>query len=371
MAKFTNQSLNSQPTPTALILSLLIVAVLITLGGVVTSFGLLFSAASQGTMSMAALSTAAVFFVGGWAGGCLLWSLAYLVRNAHLVSSKPAPDTIITKHEPAQPGPAVIARNPAAAAQTKLLARISSELAEIKGNLLLGTDQREAKLLSWQTDLARKFEDSLQEAVKTGDFAPSEQALSDLRKNIPEYPQLDVLAERLETHRSQKVSDKVESTLTKAHELISAGKGPDARMLAEKLAIQFPNSKKVADLLKQIQKEADQFQAQQVDRLYQQVETHARKRQWALALDVARELIEDYPDTESALIVSERISTLTDNARIEEVRRLRDEIRLHISNQQFKLAYDLAFQVVEKFPETMAANELRDQLPRLKERAQG
>ena len=369
MARFTNQSWDSQPTPTALIHSLLIVAVLVTLGGVVTSLSLLFSAASQGTMGVGTLSTAAGLFIGGWAGGCVLWSLAYLVRDAHQVSSRPSPDAV--KAEPAQAVGTTVAINKAIADQTELLARISSEVGQIKGNLLLTPEQRDAKLLAWQTDLAGIFEDSLQEAVMTGDFEPAEQALTTLRNNVPDYPQLDVLSERLESHRSQKVTDKVESTITKARELISAGKGPDARLLAEKLSYQFPNSKRVAELLKTVRIEADQFTDQQVNELYQQVETHARKREWALALDAARQLMEDFPDTESAIIVGERIPTLTDNARIEEVRRLRDEIRQHISNQQFTLAYSVALQVVSKFPETAAANELKDQLPRLKERADG
>ena len=375
MARFTNKSWDSQPTPTALILSLGIVAVLITLGGVVTSLSLslsiLISAASAGAMSAEVLSTAACLFIGGWAGGCVLWSLGYLVRNAYEVSSRPAPETIISNPEPAQHIGSTTQINQVVAAQTELLARIAGEVAQIKGNLLLTADQREAKLLAWQSDLAGVVEKALQDAVKTGDFAPAELALATLGNNIPEYPQLDVLTERLEYLRDQKVSDKIESTITKARELISAGKGSEAAMLAEKLSYQFPNSKSVSELLKTIRNEAAHYQDQQVNKLYQQVEAYAHKRQWALALDAARELIEDYPNTESAIIVEERIPTLTDNARIEEVRRLRDEIRQHISNQQFSLAYTLAVQVVSKFPETAAANELRDQLPRLKERAKG
>jgi hypothetical protein len=63
--------------------------------------------------------------------------------------------------------------------------------------------------------------------------------------------------------------------------------------------------------------------------------------------------------------------TLVDNARLQEVRQLRDRFLEMIERRQYAEAVDLARHVVEHYPETAAAEELRDKMPRLEKLARG
>ena len=89
---------------------------------------------------------------------------------------------------------------------------------------------------------------------------------------------------------------------------------------------------------------------------------------WA-ALAAAGELLEAYPDSPEAAEVRSTLRTLTDNARIEEVRELRDEIRDLLSRRRYAEALACARDLVRRFPTTAAAEELRSQMARLEELA--
>ena len=63
------------------------------------------------------------------------------------------------------------------------------------------------------------------------------------------------------------------------------------------------------------------------------------------------------------------METLKDNARIEEVRQLRDQIRDLIGRRRFAEAVRVSEELIRRFPDTQAANELRSQIDRLRARA--
>ena len=63
------------------------------------------------------------------------------------------------------------------------------------------------------------------------------------------------------------------------------------------------------------------------------------------------------------------LPTIQDNARIEEVREIRDQIRDLINRRRYGEAVEAAEAVVRRFPDTRAAIELGRQLNRLRELA--
>ena len=80
---------------------------------------------------------------------------------------------------------------------------------------------------------------------------------------------------------------------------------------------------------------------------------------------------EAHPGSPEADAVRGQLETLRANARIEEVRVLRDEIRDMIARRRFAEAVERARNVVERFPDTAAAAELRQQMAKLEELAKG
>ncbi|KKK89020.1 hypothetical protein LCGC14_2737320, partial [marine sediment metagenome] len=69
-----------------------------------------------------------------------------------------------------------------------------------------------------------------------------------------------------------------------------------------------------------------------------------------------------YPDSPEATHLSAQMQTLRDNARIEEVRELRDQIRDMLERRRYAEAVKVAEEVMDRYPETQAAAELRGQI---------
>ena len=65
------------------------------------------------------------------------------------------------------------------------------------------------------------------------------------------------------------------------------------------------------------------------------------------------------------------LSTIQDNARLEEVRELRDQIRDLIERRRYADAIEYAQDLIQRFPDTKAAEELGRQMARLRELAGG
>lgn len=122
-------------------------------------------------------------------------------------------------------------------------------------------------------------------------------------------------------------------------------------------------------LLARVQRDSADYQAEQRRRLFAVIQEHAQMRQWKQALAGAHKLLETYGDSEEAQTVRSMLPTLVDNARIQEVRELRDRIVNLVEQHHYAQAVPLIRQVVENYPETAAATELRSQLPRLMELA--
>ena len=99
------------------------------------------------------------------------------------------------------------------------------------------------------------------------------------------------------------------------------------------------------------------------------MQRHAEARRWRAALGAAERFIEAFPGSADAEAVRAMLSTIQDNARLEEVREIRDHIRDLIERRRYAEAVQAAEDVIRRFPDTRAAGELGRQLGRLRELA--
>jgi outer membrane protein assembly factor BamD (BamD/ComL family) len=104
--------------------------------------------------------------------------------------------------------------------------------------------------------------------------------------------------------------------------------------------------------------------------MYNEVVRLAEARQWRQALKAARQYVQAFPSGAGADAVGAMLATMEDNARIEEVRELRDHIRDLLERRRYAEAVECARDVIERFPDTRAAEDLGRQMNRLRELAQ-
>ena len=244
-----------------------------------------------------------------------------------------------------------------------------AQLRELNANLLLTDAQRLKKANDFVERQAGQLKQQVREAILSGDLSGAEGILAVLARLEPDSPDVPLLRERIEQVRAEAESRDIAESARKIENLMAASDFADARTLVEALLEKYPDSAAVVDMLTRVRREQDAFAAEQRSQMYRKIEKEASSRHWHSALEAARKFLDSWPDSAEADAVRVQLSTISDNARIEEVRILRDQIRDMITRRRFGEAVELARDVIERFPETAAANELALQMSRLEERA--
>ena len=122
-------------------------------------------------------------------------------------------------------------------------------------------------------------------------------------------------------------------------------------------------------LLGRVRRERGAYEVEQRASLYRRIEQAAAERHWRAALKAMEELVAAFPSSPEADAARAQMPTVADNARLEEVRELRDRIADLIGRRRFAEAAELARDLIDRFPDTAAAEDLRKQLDRLDELA--
>lgn len=154
-----------------------------------------------------------------------------------------------------------------------------------------------------------------------------------------------------------------------AEDLMAVANFGDAEAVARDLVESYPSDEDARRLLEHVHREGRAFAMEQRRRLYDEVDRMAGSHRWRAAAAAARRLLEDYPNSQEADLVAEKMATLEENARMEEARELRDRIRDMLQRRRYAEAVTLAEDVLVRFPDTRMAAELRGQMDRLRQRA--
>ncbi len=156
----------------------------------------------------------------------------------------------------------------------------------------------------------------------------------------------------------------IEDQSRRAADLMAASRFDDAVALVEGLLKKFPDHDGTRTLLTRVRHEAQTYHEEQCNRYYELIQEHALNRNWLAAVEAAHRLIHDFPDATQADEAKVMMPTLVDNARLQEVRDYRHSIRTLLMQQDFEELVKLAEYILDNYPETALAEELRTNLPR-------
>jgi tetratricopeptide (TPR) repeat protein len=315
---------------------------------------------------MAGLTT----LVGGFVAAGLLWATAWLVRHreASLLEQRQLLRAVRAFREAGAPQPVETATPPAEDI-APLLRSIREEIAELNVNTLLTAEQREAKRLRKQSQRAGQLSRQVALAIRESNFDQAEEFLERLSHEIPDDPHLDELRDRIDEGRRDEVRRIVQQQVRRTSDLMAVARFEEAVEVAREVEQTHGGHPEADGLLQRVMREAETYELEQRRRLFSRINAHGEARQWKLALEAAHRLLETYPDSSQADQVRGMMPTIVDNARIEEVRGLRDRILDLMERRRYEEAVSLAKHVVNNYPETAAADELRQKMPRLEELA--
>ena len=377
----SSKKTETPPSPATLVMFLTVLALVFVTAGGIGCCLMLYDSGHEDGLTNDEIIRAVSMLVGGTAIGCALWALAYLVRIQYDSAS-------LMRHILSQ----LASRGGKTAGRSR---KVSEEPADISP--LPVSDASPAKaLFQFETDVAREGPDEPPERGEISDVS----ALADEEEPAVAEPEPLVsvtagpeeaddgipVAEKAdededdppeeaeaadEAEAGKDVAEDVVACRRQVEDLMALAHFDEAVAAAEELVESYPNSEKAADLWARVLRESDAYHRDMRHRMQKDVQHFSETRVWRRALAAAEKLIEAYPDSPEATQLSRQMQTLRDNSRIEEVRELRDQIRDMLERRRYAEAVKVAEEVMDRYPETQAAAELRGEIRRLRLLARG
>lgn len=265
---------------------------------------------------------------------------------------------------PASPPPAE-----APLADDATLRRLREKLDEVSLILLMNEDQRRSRLAQLMEE--RKGE-SLAEArtfLRNQEWGKAQQVLSALEQQFPEDAEVHQLRQEAQAALSEQGQKTFDAAASKVEDLMALSNWEQAMAQAKRLAEDFPASDEARVLLERVRREHTLFREQTVQRLYDQVKAQIERRQWRKALETARQLVERFPDSRRAVGIRQQLDTIQTNAEIEERQEREDRIQELVKSKRYAEAILMSEQLIREYPSSPQAEQLEDMLPKLRQLA--
>lgn len=356
MSQVSSVPRSRSPLPTLLLAILRALAILWAICG---SAGALYSV-RQGQHVWAA-----AVLLGGWSVAVVLLAGAWMIGRTHeFAHESRRRQEALADEAAAIPVAEPVQDDPAQTQQA-----ILRELREIHSTLLLSEPQKQARRAARQGRLTEELRGEFDRLLAGKDIDAAQGVLNRLGDEVPDAPDLSAMEQSLRQVCQEYRSEDIARTTRRVQDFMALADFVQARLQAQALCARYADDEQARDLRTRVDREANAFVAEQVHRLYEEIQRHAEARMWRPALAAARRLLAEYPGTPQADAVAAQIPKLEDNAGIEEVRELRDRIRDMIERRRYAEALDAAMDVIARFPDTQAAIELQGQLERLRQKA--
>ncbi|MBN1943016.1 MAG: hypothetical protein JW849_06955 [Phycisphaerae bacterium] len=370
MTEHTNPSEAS--TSGIIVTCLYVVAGLSVVAGVLVSIAWLLQSPREEGVTLEAWAHSAESLMFGVVAACLLWSAAWIIRRREeaTISQRRMLRVLLNlHHHDESPSPAAAEHSSRAAGEADVMPRVLRQLTELNANVLLSDAERQEKRRKMKAELAETLSNDIESALLDRRYDDAGDLLPRLKEVAPNHERLVVFHSQVETGQEEQVRELISGQVRRASDLMSVSRYEEAVEVAEQLRRTYPRSREADELLTRVQREAATYHTERRSRLFAIIQEHSQARQWKQALAGAHKLLETYAESDEAEKVRAMMPTFVDNARIQEVRELRDRIVELMERHRYAEALPLVRQVVENFPETAAAEELRPQLLRLQELA--
>jgi hypothetical protein len=242
-------------------------------------------------------------------------------------------------------------------------------LKEINENVLLDDAGKKRKLeLIAQEDRRRSLAE-IDRLMQMREWAQAKSILDNLLAKYPEHPALTNKPAEMEEKRKRTFNEEFVQARKIITDLIAISAWDKAIKLAENFLEKHPDMSAAKELEVHVRAERQKFRDEHIRRMYSDIQKATSKKRWNDALQIARQLMDKYPDSVEAETLSGQMETLEANADIEKRQQLEEQIKDLVHRRSFKQAFDLAKFVIDAYPTSPQAEALRQKLDKLEELA--
>jgi len=373
----TKRAGRSNDSPTVLVVYLVFLGVFSAVVGTVASVLRFEQGLAEQVALLSSLISAGAYLIGGWSLSGVLLAAAWLLRRQHqagltlrrLLAASKAAGGWPTVEAEELPVAASVAQVPVDDSAVEKLDLVLGELKELNATMLLSEDQLKLKRARRQKAAGEDMTMEISKAIAGRQFARAERLLEQLMDLVPDMSHYNEQARTLADARQQSQAKDVEEATDRTEDFMAIGAFAQAREVAEELIDKYPAAPEAIALVDHVRREHNAILAEKRKDLYQEVDRHVLAKRWVQALSAAEKLLAEHPECPEAELVAARMDTLTENARIEQARQLRDSVRELLREKRYQEALAAARELVAEFPETQGAQDLRRQMDTLEQLA--
>jgi tetratricopeptide (TPR) repeat protein len=246
---------------------------------------------------------------------------------------------------------------------------VVSLLSEIMENTILDDTEKAAKRQLAKKHRQQTLRREIEALTKAGKYRDAHERLEEFRLRYPDNPAVGELEAQLSEALRQHEHSEIANVTEQVQRYMGLGLWERAMELARGLAEQFPENPDAARLPDTVRIEQDASHRQEQQRLFREIEHLVARKHWRQALRAAETLLENHPESPEAGSLRPQMEDLRRNAAIEERKEWEVRIAEHVQTGRHREAYALALELMEKYPDSPQAQDIRHNLDQIKARA--
>ena len=313
------------------------------------------------------VQTAALLLV-GWGLGLLMWGLAEALRRADdlLEALRNQPGAT---HGVNPPAPRARSLELKSDEQVHMLEELVHLTREVRDIGLLSESERSARLQAEAEELVRQLESEVPALLREHSLQEAYERVQRARRRFPSLPNWKALAEQVEQARAKFEAHDLGVATREVEDLAALGAWERAEDVVRNLRRRHPASEQAKELVRRVALGRERATAEERARLMSQAQDATSRRDWKRALELVETLLARFPGSPEAQELRQQAPTLKANVEIHQRQEMEVEIRELIKQQRFADALRIANNLIERYPDSPQAHVLRDQLPRLEQKA--
>lgn len=312
------------------------------------------------------VAVVAMMLGGVWAG-VALWGVAVIIR--HLSVLQRTSEQSAAAHADLAAGRSGTVENRLGVAESDELDELVVLLREVRDISLLNEEQRSLRLQAQGKAVCDLLQREVPVLLREHNWIEARNRVQEARERFPTFSEWDALEQRIEQMREQVEAHDIEAAERQINDLVSLGAWDRVSEVLKELLERHPEAVKAIDLAQRIRTERNKAESEQRARLMAQAQEASNAREWKAALAAASLLIQRYPKSPEAQALAMQLPTLKENAEIQTRQRMETEIRELIKQHRFDEALRVTNELLQQYPDSPQAAVLREQLPRLEEKA--
>lgn len=267
-----------------------------------------------------------------------------------------------------------VAPAPAARANEALAAHSLDELVvllrEVRDISLLNDEQRRKRLELQGQAVVGVLRREVPQLLREHNWIEARHRVQEARERFPSFPDWDSLEQQIEQLRIQVEQHDIESAERQVTDLAALGAWDRVADVVKELMQRHPDSTKAFEVAQRVRASRQKIETEQRAKLMAQAQEATNQREWSTASTLAQQITARWPKSLEAQALRMQLPTLRENEEIQTRQRMESEIRNLVRAQRFSEAARIANEVIAQYPHSPQAEALREQLPKLRQKAE-